>query len=229
MSGTVPEAVTGNVGILFKLALGADPAVAALELNVSCPNVDTGCISIGTDPSETRALLERCRAETDRPSFIQLRTVIAFPAPKAMNTGKAHGSALGDDEVRAVKEILGFDPARTFEVADEVLAHARKVVERGRTAHEEWTALYDSWAAREPERKELLERMLGRELPVGWEKALPSWEVGDKAVATRKASGEILKALADVLPDARLVETPGNHMSAVVKRELGDAIAAFLA
>ena len=77
--------------------------------------------------------LENARAETERPSFILLRTVIAFPAPKAMNTGKAHGSALGDAEVRAVKEVLGFDPDKTFEVSDEVLAHARKVV----TAREE--------------------------------------------------------------------------------------------
>ena len=145
--------------------------------------------------------LQNAKAETDRPSFILLRTVIAFPAPKAMNTGKAHGSALGDAEVKATKEILGFDPEKTFEVADEVLAHAREVKDRGAKAHAEWTELYDSWAAREPERKELLERLLGRDLPVGWEKALPSWEPDKKGVATRKASGEVLKALADVLPE----------------------------
>jgi transketolase len=147
------------------------------------------------------AALDKARAETQRPSFILLRTVIGFPAPNKMNTGKAHGSALGADEVAEVKKILGFDPEQTFEVDDAVLAHARKVVDRGQEAHRAWTEVYDDWAAREPERKELLERMLGRELPVGWEKALPSWEVGGKAVATRKASGEILKALADVLPE----------------------------
>ena len=97
--------------------------------------------------------------------------------------------------------MLGFDPEQTFEVDDAVLAHARGVVERGAKAHEEWTAQYESWAAREPERKELLDRMLGRDLPVGWEKALPSWEPDKKGVATRKASGEVLKALADVLPE----------------------------
>jgi transketolase len=145
--------------------------------------------------------LQNAKAETDRPSFILLRTVIAFPAPKAMNTGKAHGSALGADEVKAVKEVLGFDPEKSFEVADEVLAHAREVMDRGAAAHAEWTKQYDSWAAREPERKELLERLLGRDLPVGWEKALPSWEPDKKGVATRKASGEVLKALADVLPE----------------------------
>ena len=118
-----------------------------------------------------------------------------------MNTGKAHGSALGADEVAAVKQILGFDPEQSFEVADEVLAHAREVVDRGREAHRAWTKTYDDWAAREPERKELLDRMLGRELPVGWEKALPTWDVDPKGVATRKASGEVLKALADVLPE----------------------------
>ncbi len=145
--------------------------------------------------------LENAKAETDRPSFIELRTVIAFPAPKAMNTGKSHGSALGDAEVRAVKEVLGFDPEKTFEVSDEVLAHVRKVKDRGAAAHAEWTERYDAWAAREPERKELLERVLGRDLPVGWEKALPSWEPDKKGLATRKASGEVLKALVDVLPE----------------------------
>ncbi len=145
--------------------------------------------------------LEAARAETSRPSFIELRTVIAYPAPDKMNTGAAHGSALGDDEVAKVKEILGFDPERTFQVDDDVLAHARDVVDRGRAAHEDWTTSYDDWAAREPERKELLDRMLGRDLPVGWEKALPMWEAGSSALATRKASGEVLKALADVLPE----------------------------
>ena len=145
--------------------------------------------------------LENARAETTRPSFIQLRTVIGFPAPNKMNTGKAHGSALGADEVAEVKKVLGFDPEQTFEVTDEVLAHARKVVDRGREAHGAWTTTFDAWAAREPERKELLARVLGRDLPVGWEKALPVWEPDAKGLATRKASGEVLKSLADVLPE----------------------------
>jgi transketolase len=145
--------------------------------------------------------LEKARNESTRPSFILLRTVIGFPAPTKMNTGKAHGSALGADEVAEVKKILGFDPERSFQVDDEVLAHARKVLDRGAEAHRAWTATYDDWAAREPERKDLLERMLARDLPVGWEKALPVWEPDPKGVATRKASGEVLKALADVLPE----------------------------
>jgi transketolase len=118
-----------------------------------------------------------------------------------MNTGKAHGSALGDEEVAEVKKVLGFDPERTFQVDDEVLAHARKVVDRGREARQEWQKGYDDWRSREAERAELFDRVLGRDLPVGWEKALPSWDVDPKGVATRKASGEVLKALADVLPE----------------------------
>jgi transketolase len=158
-------------------------------------------VESGENVTGILAALENARAETQRPSFILLRTIIGYPAPNKMNTGKAHGSALGDDEVAEVKKILGFDPEQTFEVADEVLAHARKVVDRGREAHQAWTKTYDDWAAREPERKELLERMLGRDLPVGWEKSLPGWEIGGKGIATRKASGEVLKALADVLPE----------------------------
>jgi transketolase len=145
--------------------------------------------------------LEAARAETSRPSFILLRTIIGFPAPTKMNTGKAHGSALGDEEIAEVKRILGFDPERTFQVDDDVLAHARSVVERGRAAHADWTSTYEDWAQREPDRRALLERMLGRTLPDGWEKALPSWDPDPKGLATRKASGEVLKALADVLPE----------------------------
>jgi transketolase len=147
------------------------------------------------------AALEAAKAERSRPSFIVLRTVIGYPAPNKMNTGKAHGSALGDEEVAEVKKILGFAPDKTFLVEDEVLAHARKVVDRGRAAHQAWTKQFEDWAAREPERKDLLERLLGRDLPIGWEKALPSWEPDAKGIATRKASGEVLKSLADVLPE----------------------------
>ncbi|MCY7341017.1 MAG: transketolase [Pseudonocardia sp.] len=158
-------------------------------------------VESGENVTGILAALEAARAETSRPSFVLLRTIIGFPAPKKMNTGKAHGSALGDDEVAETKKVLGFDPDQTFEVSDEVLAHARGVVDRGRDAHAAWTPTFDDWAAREPERKELLDRMLGRTLPDGWEKALPSWDVDPKGVATRKASGEVLTSLADVLPE----------------------------
>jgi transketolase len=140
------------------------------------------------------------KAETTRPSFIALRTIIGWPAPNLRNTGKAHGSALGDDEVAAVKELLGFDPGKTFAVADDVLDHARAVADRGRAARQRWDERYDTWRSAEPQRAELLDRMREHRLPVGWTDALPTFEAG-KDLATRKASGQVLGALEDVLPE----------------------------
>ncbi len=144
--------------------------------------------------------LEAARAETDRPSFIRLRTIIGWPAPHKQNTGKIHGSALGPDEVAATKVVLGMDPAVSFFVPDDVLAHSREVVERGRAAHAEWDKGFTDWRAANPERAALLDRLLTRSLPNGWAKALPSFEPG-ASMATRKASGEVLSALAPVLPE----------------------------
>lgn len=145
--------------------------------------------------------IANAKAVTDRPSFIELRTIIGYPAPKLMNTGKAHGAALGDEEVAAVKEILGFDPEKKFEVRDEVIAHTRKLVDRGKEAHEKWQADFDAWAQREPDRKALLDRLTAEELPDGWDADLPHWEPGSDAVATRKAGGEVLSALGPKLPE----------------------------
>ncbi|MGW0231663.1 transketolase [Actinopolymorpha singaporensis] len=143
---------------------------------------------------------EKAIAETDRPSLIVLRTIIAWPAPHAQNTGKAHGAALGADEVAATKRILGFDPDKTFVVEDEVLEHVRKVRERGGQAHRDWTGAFSAWRTENPERAQLLDRMRERRLPEGWTDRIPTFEAG-KAVATRKASGAVISALAPVLPE----------------------------
>ncbi|WP_435872643.1 transketolase [Microbispora rosea] len=146
------------------------------------------------------AALEAARAETERPTFIKLRTIIGWPAPNKQNTGKIHGSALGADEVAATKRVLGMDPDKSFAVPSEVLDHAREVVERGRALRAEWDKGYQSWREANPERAELFDRISKRKLPEGWDKALPSYEIGSQ-VATRKASGEVLSALAPVLPE----------------------------
>ena len=145
--------------------------------------------------------IEAAKAVTDKPSIIVLRTIIGFPAPTMMNTGAVHGAALGDDEVAKVKQALDFDPAKTFEVSDEVIGHTRKLQERGRAAHNEWMTQFESWAAREPERKQLLDRLQQGTLPENWTDVLPTWEPGSKAVATRAASGEVLNAVGPVLPE----------------------------
>ncbi|WP_073371148.1 transketolase, partial [Rhodococcus jostii] len=145
--------------------------------------------------------LNKAREVTDKPSMVLLRTIIGYPAPNKMNTGAAHGAALGADEVADVKKILGFDPDKTFEVADEVIAHTRKVVDRGVQAHKEWQVQYDEWTERAPEGKKLLDRLIGRDLPAGWADVLPTWEPDPKGVATRKASAAVLNAVGPVLPE----------------------------
>ncbi|MCV7219694.1 transketolase [Mycolicibacterium elephantis] len=145
--------------------------------------------------------IEAARKVTDRPSFIALRTVIGYPAPNLMNTGKAHGAALGEDEVAAVKKILGFDPDKSFEVAPEVLEHTRKLVDRGKEARAKWQSEFDAWAEREPERKALLDRLLAHKLPEGWDADLTHWEPGSKEIATRAAFGQVLNDVAPKLPE----------------------------
>jgi transketolase len=141
------------------------------------------------------------RAVIDRPSFIALRTIIGWPAPNKQGTGKAHGSALGAAEVAATKKVMGMDPAKNFDVPAEVLAHARKVVDRGQALREQWQAGYDRWAAGNPDGLALLERMKTRTLPAGWDSALPTFEPDEKGLATRAASGKVLTAIAPVLPE----------------------------
>ncbi|TDC01973.1 transketolase [Micromonospora fluostatini] len=141
------------------------------------------------------------KAQADKPSFIALRTIIGWPAPNKQNTGKIHGSALGADEVAATKEILGFDPARTFDVDEAVLGHARQVLGRGEAAQQEWNQAYAAWAEANPERKALHDRLAGRILPEGWTEALPTFPADAKGIATRAASGKVLEALAPVLPE----------------------------
>jgi transketolase len=138
---------------------------------------------------------------TDKPSFIALRTIIGYPAPTKMNTGGVHGSALGADEVAATKKVLGFDPEKSFDVRDDVIAHTRQLVDRGKKAHADWQVTFDAWAEREPERKELLDRLLAQKLPEGWDADLPHWDVDSKPVATRAASGAVLAAVGQTLPE----------------------------
>ena len=152
------------------------------------------------DVQELYTALLAAKAETSKPSIISLRTIIGFPAPKKQNTGGIHGSALGAAEVAAVKEVLGFDPEKNFEVDPAILAHARKVVDRGAAAREEWTTGFNTWKSANPENAGLLERIEKKELPAGWEENLPVFE-GGKDVSTRAASGKVLNAIGGVLPE----------------------------
>ncbi|MFJ4492450.1 MULTISPECIES: transketolase [Streptomyces] len=152
------------------------------------------------DPVALHEALEAAKAETERPSFIAMRSIIAWPAPNAQNTEAAHGSALGADEVAATKRVLGFDPEKSFEVSDEVLAHTRGALDRGRELRSEWEKQYAAWRTANPEHAALFDRVAAGELPEGWQEALPVFETG-KAVATRAASGKVLQALGAVVPE----------------------------
>ncbi|MFI0932360.1 transketolase [Streptomyces sp. NPDC021019] len=152
------------------------------------------------DPAGLYAALQAAKAETERPSFIAARSIIAWPAPNAQNTEAAHGSALGDDEIAATKRVLGFDPEQTFEVSDAVIGHTREALDRGREARAEWDKSFAAWRTANPERAASFDRIAAGELPEGWEEKLPVFEPG-KALATRAASGKVLQALGEIVPE----------------------------
>jgi transketolase len=138
--------------------------------------------------------------ETGRPSIIGLRSIIAWPAPDLQNTGKSHGSALGVEEVAKTKTVMGMDPAKNFDVAPDVLDHARQVMARGAQTHADWQERFDLWKAAHPDRVPLLDRLMAGDLPAELEAAMPQFDPA-KAMATRKASGEVINAVAAVMPE----------------------------
>ncbi|WEK14217.1 MAG: transketolase [Candidatus Microbacterium phytovorans] len=150
------------------------------------------------DVAELHSAIEAAQGVTDKPSLIILKTIIGWPSPGKQNTGKIHGSALGADELAATKKVLGFDPEQTFAVADDVIAHTRALAERAAEARTTWQASFDAWAAANPERKALLDRLEAAELPD--DLSAPVFESG-KEVSTRAASGQVINALAAQLPE----------------------------
>jgi transketolase len=147
------------------------------------------------------AAIEDGKKVRHKPSLVILKTVIAWPAPTKQDTGSAHGAALGADEIAGTKLLLGLNPEATFDVDAKVLSHARKVGKRGRVAHAAWTASYDVWRAANPDRADLLDRLVAGRLPDGLAHAIPTFAPEPKGLATRAASGKILTALADVMPE----------------------------
>ncbi|MDO9590621.1 MAG: transketolase, partial [Microcella sp.] len=146
------------------------------------------------DVHALHSALETAKAETSKPSLVILKTIIGWPAPTKQNTGKIHGSALGGDELAATKKVLGFDPEQHFVVSDEVIAHTRRAVDRGRERRAAWNDRFEAWASANPEGKALLDRMQSGELPLELDAALPSFE-GGSSVSTRAASGKVINAI----------------------------------
>lgn len=146
------------------------------------------------------AAIESAKAETTKPTLVILKTIIGWPSPGKQNTGGIHGSALGAEELAGLKVALGFDPAQHFAVAPEVISHARELADRAALDRASWQQSFDAWAAANPERKELFDRLEAGELPAGAAEALPVFEAGT-SVATRSASGKVINSLAPIMPE----------------------------
>jgi len=129
-----------------------------------------------------------------------MKSVIAWPAPHAKNTAESHGSALGAEEIAATKSLLGLDPAEDFAAPSEVLTHVRKVKDRGAALRAQWDSNFANWKSANSDRAALLERLVSKALPAGWDSELPQFPAG-KDVATRKASGDVIAAIAKTLPE----------------------------
>ena len=152
------------------------------------------------DVPALHAAIEAAKGETYKPSLIILKTIIGWPAPTKQNTGKIHGSALGSDEAKATKVALGWDPEQSFVVPPDVLTHTRSLKDRAAIERSEWDGRFAEWAAANPDRATLLERLQAGQLPAGIDEALPVFEPGT-ALATRAASGKVLNAIAAVMPE----------------------------
>lgn len=201
----------GNLVVLYdanKISIEDDTDIAFTE-DVSARykaygwdvhTIDFGdASSYNEDVDALFAAIEAAKAETSKPSLITVKTVIGWPAPNKQNTGKIHGSALGADEAAAVKTVLGFPADQSFVVEPEVIEHTRALRERGASARREWDSKFSAWQSANPEHATLLQRLQSGSLP-DLTGVLPTFD-GVEKLATRQASGEVINALAGVLPE----------------------------
>jgi transketolase len=152
------------------------------------------------DPAELYRAIQEAKKVTDKPSLITVRTIIGWPSPKKQNTGKIHGSALGAEELAGLKQALGFDPEKTFDVSPEVINYTRSIKERSLEAKASWQQSFEDWAKANPDAKQLFDRMQLGQAPAELESVLPEFEAGSE-VSTRAASGKVLNAIASVMPE----------------------------
>jgi transketolase len=156
-------------------------------------------VADGNDLTALDAAIAAAKAETGKPSFIAVRTVIGYGSPRA-GTSKAHGEPLGAEGVAATKKFFGFPEDQSFVVPQNVLANWRKAVERGTAGETEWKTLFEGYRAANPELAAEFERTQKGELKAGWEKAIPSF-AADKPQATRSAGSAVMNAIAEVVPE----------------------------
>ncbi len=200
----------GNLNVIYddnRISIEGDTHVAFTE-DVSARYraygwevIDVAALSNGdVDLVNLDKAMSTAGRNLQQPTLIRLKTVIAWPAPNAKGTSKSHGSALGAEEIAATKKELGLNPEEHFAFPEKLLSHARLVKERGAAAHDSWNKRFETWKKSEPERAKLLSRIMANELPADWDSLVPNFEAG-KDVATRKASGDVINALAKKLPE----------------------------
>ena len=187
--------IEGDTHVTFTEDVSARYRAYGWEV-IEVPALSSGDVDlVNLDKAMTKAA-----ANLKQPTLIRLKTVIAWPAPHAQGTAKSHGSALGAEEIAATKIELGLNPDEHFAFPQNLLDHARLVKERGATAQVQWNKRFDSWKSSEPERAKTLSRILSQQLPSDWDSLVPNFEAG-KEIATRKASGDVINALAGKLPE----------------------------
>jgi len=187
--------IEGDTHVTFTEDVSARYRAYGWEV-IEVPALSSGDVDlVNLDKAMTKAA-----ANLKHPTLIRLKTVIAWPAPHAQGTAKSHGSALGAEEIAATKIELGLNPDEHFAFPQNLLDHARLVKERGATAQVQWNKRFDSWKSSEPERAKTLSRILSQQLPSDWDSLVPNFEAG-KEIATRKASGDVINALAGKLPE----------------------------
>jgi transketolase len=160
----------------------------------------TQVVEDANDLEELEAATRAAQQEGDRPSLIAVRSHIGYGSPNKQDTSKAHGSPLGEDEVRATKEFYGWDPDKQFHIPDEALEHFREACARGAEAERDWNERFDAYRSEHGDKAELFETMMAGRLPGGWDADRPTYAADSKAIATRKASGEAIQWVAKGVP-----------------------------
>ena len=179
-------------------------------------------IEDGNDLQAIARALQAARDETERPSLILVRTHIGYGSPHKQDTFKAHGSPLGEEEVRLTKEDLGWPVEPPFYIPDEALARFRQAVDRGQQAEEKWESLFALYAQSFPDLAEELQRILRRDLPVNWDVDIPHFPADDKGMKTRVASGKVMNAIAPRTPELMGGSADLNPSTHTALEDMGD-------
>jgi len=191
--------IEGDTSIAFTEDTAARYAAYGWDVRtVDWTNGGTGYVE---DVAALKAEILEAQKVTDKPTFIQLRTVIGWPIPELAGSHTVHGAKLGAEGVAGLKKAIGFDPEQQFQVDEDVLAHTRSLAERAAADKAEWDTGYQAWRSANADAAALLDRLVSRELPEGFAEAFPAFEADEKGIATRAASGKVLGELASVMPE----------------------------